>query len=188
MRIIAGKYKGKNLFSPKGYTARPTSDMVRESIFNIIQSDVYGARVLDLFAGSGAMGIEALSRDAKEVTFCDKEKSSLDTVRKNLDAVGEAAKHIIKGDFETTIKSLEGMKYDIIFLDPPYSLLEEKKRTEKLFNGVAKLLEWDGLCVFEYETGRELPEIPSKLEIVKYKKYGKTSLAVFGLKGARNEQ
>ncbi len=135
MRIITGKFRGKVLFSPpKNALLRPTSDKVRESIFNTIRDKVKNSIFLDLFAGSGAMGFEALSEGAKFVLFVDKESISIQTLKKNVSLL-DVKKNvsIMKKDVLSAIKNYKKIekrvqgKFDIVFLDPPYaSLLSEK--------------------------------------------------------------
>ena len=118
MRIIAGKYKGRKLESPKGDLIRPTSDKVKEAVFGSLQFDIPGAVVLDAFAGSGALGIEALSRGAAHVDFVEKNGSCIATLYNNLKLIETNNYNVIRGD---VIRSADRLsKYDIIFLDPPY--------------------------------------------------------------------
>lgn len=130
MRVIGGELKGRRLFSPKGgrgSTVRPTPDRVREAVFNILPRSLAGVRVLDLFAGTGAMGIEALSRGALEAVFVDADKSSADLVAKNLEACGLAARaRVIRKDVPGALKAVSG-PFGLVILDPPYGtgLLEE---------------------------------------------------------------
>lgn len=121
MRIIAGKYKGYHLVSFQAGHIRPTTDRVKESLFNILQSHVEGARVLDLFSGTGNLGLEALSRGAAEVTFVEKNKKSIEILRKNIEKlkISEPYK-IIQKDALSFLKSATET-YDIIFADPPFT-------------------------------------------------------------------
>jgi len=123
MRIIAGKYKGRNISMPKDI--RPTSNKARESIFNVFAGKVQDASVLDLFAGSGAIGIEAISRDASSVVFCDKYQSSIKVIEKNLKILTPQdikKTEVMTKDALGAIKSLHNRdeRFDIVFLDPPY--------------------------------------------------------------------
>ena len=121
MRVISGRAKGAGLFSPKGGSIRPTTDYVKESLFNLIGLDVRGANFLDLFCGSGAVGIEALSRGAADVTFIDISQKSMDLTRRNLEKTRLAdGATLVKGELPATLKKLAGQQFDIIFLDPPY--------------------------------------------------------------------
>ena len=118
MRIVAGKYRGRKLTPPSDDSVRPTTDRIKETVFNILQWDVEGARVLDLFAGSGALGIECLSRGAAEVVFADKSPASVALIRQNLKGI-EGSYRVFTADFTGVLRSGED-KFDLIFIDPPY--------------------------------------------------------------------
>ena len=118
MRIVAGKYRGRKLTPPSDDSVRPTTDRIKETVFNILQWDVEGARVLDLFAGSGALGIECLSRGAAEVVFADKSPASVALIRQNLKGI-EGSYRVLTADFTGVLRSGED-KFDLIFVDPPY--------------------------------------------------------------------
>lgn len=121
MRIIAGKFRGKRLFSPEGEGTRPTSDKVRESVFGILASrGEIGGRVLDLFAGTGALGLEALSRGADTAVFVDKSPAAAKIIRKNIALTGADAE-VYNTDWKVAVRKLTG-RFDLIFLDPPYAL------------------------------------------------------------------
>jgi 16S rRNA (guanine966-N2)-methyltransferase len=123
MRIVAGKWKGRRLKPPTDGRVRPTADRVREAWMSILQLDLPGARVLDLFAGSGALGIEALSRGARHVDFVELNPRSLSTLRQNLRSVdGEAEATIHRGDALKFAATLSAEDYDVAFADPPYRL------------------------------------------------------------------
>jgi 16S rRNA (guanine966-N2)-methyltransferase len=119
VRVIAGAYKGRTLRAPPGRATRPTSDRVREALFSIL-GDVADARVLDLFAGSGALGIEALSRGAGHATFVDSSRRAADAIRANLHAVGDPASDVRVEDALSYLARADGT-YDLVFADPPYS-------------------------------------------------------------------
>lgn len=118
MRIVAGRYRGRRLTPPSDDSVRPTTDRIKETVFNILQWDVEGARVLDLFAGSGALGIECLSRGAAEVVFADKSPASVALIRQNLKGI-EGSYRVLTADFTGVLRSGED-KFDLIFIDPPY--------------------------------------------------------------------
>lgn len=123
MRIIAGEYRGRTLTSPTGKNVRPSSGMLREALFNILQFQIEGARFLDLFAGSGAIGLEALSRGADHVTFVESDPQALQCIHKNIDLLGVRDRsRIIKGDVAKTLSKLSSgdALFDVIFADPPY--------------------------------------------------------------------
>ena len=117
MRVVAGGFKGRRLHAPRGARTRPTADRVREALFSML-GDVSGARVLDLYAGSGALGIEALSRGAESATFVERDRHALAALRRNLDAVGADAQ-VIPRDVERFLARPEGT-FDLVFCDPPY--------------------------------------------------------------------
>ncbi len=119
MRVISGKFRGKKLMSPK-HNIRPTLDMVKQAIFTKLQFFIPNKRVLDLFSGSGALGIEALSRNASEVVFCDKNSESIELIKNNLKSINAKNYKIIKGDFKEILNTLEG-PFDLILLDPPFA-------------------------------------------------------------------
>lgn len=124
MRIISGKYRSRLIRSPKDAKVRPTKDRIREALFNIIAGQVAGADVLDLFAGSGAFGIEAVSRGAKSVAFVDHEKACIKAIEENLEMLGldDGTASVLRMDAFKAIDTLcnDGKKFDIILLDPPY--------------------------------------------------------------------
>jgi 16S rRNA (guanine(966)-N(2))-methyltransferase RsmD len=123
VRIVAGRWGGRRLTTPRGAAVRPTADRVREALFSILGGKVDGARVLDLFAGSGALGLEALSRGAAEVTFVDSAAASVAAVRANLEAVGGEAE-VRRADALRFLRTAAGetRHYDLVLLDPPYRL------------------------------------------------------------------
>lgn len=151
MRIIAGKHRGRTLSSFRGDAIRPTPDRVKESLFQILSPKIRGARVLDLFAGSGALGLECLSRGAAEVIFNDASRDSLAVLEKNLRLMKESAK-VYNLDFRTLLSRVSG-RFDLIFCDPPYkeSYLKEILATVK----ERGLLSADGLVVYESEREEE---------------------------------
>lgn len=121
MRVVAGRFGGRRLVTPKGHDTRPTADRVREALFSILGDSVRDAAVLDLFAGSGALGIEALSRGAASATFVDDAPAAVAAVQANLDALGiEAA--VVRRDASAFLRAARdaGRQYDLVFLDPPY--------------------------------------------------------------------
>lgn len=171
MRIISGKYKGKKLqgFNLEG--TRPTMDRVKESLFGIIQNKIENSICLDLFAGSGALGIEALSEGAKECDFIDNNIKAIKTIENNLENIKEEY-NVINIDYKKYLKTAN-KKYDIIFLDPPYQ--------NKLLNKALKyieefdLLKEEGIVVCEYE--EELPI--TNLKLIKEKSYGPKNIKIF---------
>ncbi len=177
MRIIGGKFRSRVLAEFNGQEVRPTSDRAKESLFNILALKLREARVLDLFAGSGALGLECLSRGAKEVVFNDFSKDSVAILRKNLATlkigVGETAK-IYQYDYSVCLDSVHG-QFDLIFLDPPYRFDYGVKALEKIAQ--KSLLTENGIAVYERDRAFE-GEIAG-LEKYDERKYGKTYITFF---------
>ena len=178
MRIIGGKYRSRVLADFAGDAVRPTSDRAKEALFNILALKMYGARILDLFAGSGALGLESLSRGAKEVVFNDFAKDSLAILKKNLNTLkipvgGEEAK-LLNADYLVTLESVRG-QFDIIFLDPPYRFDYGEKALQKIAQ--KGLLSENGIAV--YERDRPFEGKIDGLEIYDERKYGKTYFTFF---------
>ena len=170
MRVIAGAHKGRRLTAPPGRTTRPTSDRVREALFSILGARVVGARVLDLFAGSGALGIEALSRGADAVTFVDDDPAAVRAIRANLAGIDGA--EVLRRDARNALQTARGdaRQYDLVFLDPPYRHAETLGRT--LGEAVAAVLAPDGLAVSESDRRSPLDLPP--LTIDDERRYGDT--------------
>jgi 16S rRNA (guanine966-N2)-methyltransferase len=118
VRVVAGEYRGRRLKAPAGSRTRPTADRVREALFSILGS-VEGRAVLDLYAGSGALGIEALSRGAASATFVDREPAAVTAIRHNLDAIGRRER-VVRSDALAFLRRVEAPAYDLVFIDPPY--------------------------------------------------------------------
>ncbi|MBE7078537.1 MAG: 16S rRNA (guanine(966)-N(2))-methyltransferase RsmD [Clostridiales bacterium] len=177
MRIIGGKYRSRVLAEFAGDDVRPTSDRAKESLFNILALKLHGARVLDLFAGSGALGLESLSRGAKEIVFNDCSKESLAIVKKNLASlkigVGEEAK-LSGSDYLVCLEGLRG-QFDIIFIDPPYRFDFGVKALEKIAQ--RGILSENGIAV--YERDRPFEGEVAGLEKYDERKYGKTYITFF---------
>ena len=134
LRIIAGKYRSLRIDSPDANITRPTQDRVREAIMSALYEQMENARVLDLFAGSGALGIEALSRGASFCFFCDHSKKAIQVIKKNLNKIKEDHAKLFFGDYEKALEQLykEKEKFDIVFLDPPYRLKDAYKKSREL--------------------------------------------------------
>lgn len=178
MRIIGGKYRSRVLAEFAGQDVRPTSDRAKESLFNILSLKLYGARVLDLFCGSGALGLESLSRGAKEVVFNDFAKDSLAILKKNLatlkiPANGDEAK-LSNADYLVCLESVRG-QFDMIFIDPPYRFDYGIKALEKISQ--KGLLTENGVAV--YERDRPFDGEIEGLEKYDERKYGKTYITFF---------
>ena len=180
MRVVAGKYRGKNLASPKDDRVRPTTTRIKETLFNVLQGYSQDAVVLDLFAGSGALGIECLSRGAKRAVFCDVDKGAVEIVKQNLKNIDGDYK-IFNCDFTRVLKA--GDKYDIIFIDAPYRSGLTYEALELIVS--EGVLEEDGIICCERLF--ELPvEIPSGLERRDSRKYGITALDFIGYENGSN--
>ena len=150
MRIIAGTARGRRIEAPKGLNTRPTLDRVRENLFNILQMNIRDSRVLDLFAGSGALSIEALSRGAESATLVDSDRNANRIQKKNLEALGFADQaEVLLRDWKQAAADLarEGRRYDLVFLDPPYRMTDLRE----VFTAVGQLLAEDGLVILEHE-------------------------------------
>ena len=177
MKIISGKYKGRVLEGFDIAGTRPTMDRVKESVFAMIQSYLEDATVLDLFAGSGNLGIEALSEGAQEIYLVDKNKKACQVIKRNINKIGIEASDIFCGDYKSALKKYQeqSIKFDIIFLDPPYQTDLVKKSMEVIEK--YELLSKNGIIVAESNT---LDKIicSDKLEIVKSKKYGDKVVAI----------
>ena len=174
MRVITGTARGRKLMEPKDMSVRPTTDMVKEAIFSIVQFDVPGRRVLDLFAGTGQLGIEALSRGAKECVFVDSSPASLALVRKNLEICKMQAP-VIRSD---ALAYLEGCgKFDLVLLDPPYHEGLYDKILQALFR--FDILNDGGIILVESMRGEAMPVATAPYEQGKTYNYGKISLTTY---------
>ncbi|HEY8409589.1 MAG TPA: 16S rRNA (guanine(966)-N(2))-methyltransferase RsmD [Gaiellaceae bacterium] len=175
MRIIAGEHKGARIFAPPGRETRPTSDRVRENVFNIIAPWVEDARVLDLYAGSGAMGLEALSRGATAAVFVESEPGAVRAIERNLDKLRVRGATVLRVGVTTALarEASSGRKYDLVLLDPPYSMTD----FASLGRFLPDVLADDGLLVVE-TAARVEPELPG-LSVRTTRKYGSTRVTVF---------
>lgn len=177
MRVIAGEFKGRKLEAPEDFNVRPTTDKVKEAVFDMLMNDIYGSRCCDLFAGSGALGIEALSRGAEFCYFCDSDRASIRLIHRNINIVGAKEKsRVIMADYKRALRKIDG-KIDVFFIDPPYesglyqSCLEEIE--------ILDLLSDDGIIITEHDIRVEMPEDTGYLERSKTKKYGKTAITIY---------
>ena len=155
MRIIAGSARGRRIEAPAGRETRPTLDRVRENLFNILQAEIPGARVLDLFAGSGALSLEALSRGAESAVLGDRDREALRIEKKNLEALGFRDRaRVMPGDWRRTVETLrkEGARFDLIFLDPPYAVRDLRDIMEALKDLMAE----HARIVLEHEAKAEI--------------------------------
>ena len=174
MRVITGTARGRRLKTPDNYDIRPTTDNVKESLFNILQFDIEGRRVLDLFAGTGQLGIECLSRGAANVTFVDKDRNAVKIVRENLKSCGLNATVLQ----EDALRILErGQKYDLIFVDPPYDSDLYEAVLDRI--NLVDILSEGGIIVCEARRERVLPDMTAPYRKCKEYCYGKVKLCLY---------
>ena len=175
MRVIAGKAKGIQLKTPDGMLTRPTTDRVKEALFSILQFDLPGTRVLDLFGGTGQLGIEALSRGAKEAVFVDAREEACRLIRENLKRAGFTGQ-VVRGDYLTYLDQCRE-KFDIIFLDPPYA----EVFLENALNRITEIdiLQSGGIIATERPLGKELPWDFLGYDRSRDYKYGKILLTFY---------
>lgn len=181
VRVISGSARGLKLNTPGDDRVRPTTDRVKESMFNIVQDWVYDSQVLDLFAGSGALGIEALSRGASQAVFCDNSLDSIKIIKSNIEKARVVDRsQIVSGDFKRCLRDMEAknQSFDMIFVDPPYykGLFEEVLGTIRS----CKILKKDGIVIVEHDAKRPIGRVEG-LEVYKEKKYGITMLTFYCL-------
>ena len=182
MRVISGTARGRRLKELPGMDTRPTTDKVKESLFNIIQFDIEGRRVLDLFGGTGQLGIEALSRGASRCTFVDMNRQAAAIIRENVTAVGFADQAMVQQGDAMAFLSGCREKYDLTFLDPPY-------QTQLLENCVQAVVKFDilsehGIMVCESAVEKQLPEPSAPYEKGREYRYGKIKLTVYRRQGS----
>lgn len=177
MRVISGRARGARLNTPTGMQTRPTADRVKEAMFSILQFDLPGAKVLDLFGGTGQLGIEAISRGAKEAVFVDQSPQACNLIRDNLRiAKMEREGRVVRSDYLTYLKNAKE-KYDIIILDPPYAEVFLENAL-KLITEI-DILQSNGIIVAEYPFGKTLPLDFSGIFRSKDYKYGNTVLSIY---------
>ncbi len=179
MRVITGSAKGIRLQTLEGLDVRPTTDRVKEGMFSAIQFEIPGARVLDLFAGSGQLGIEALSRGARQAVFVDQSKASLEVVKENLKKCRFTDNcELHQKTAEQYVKTARGT-FDLIFLDPPYRM----EILSEIIPMLLPILSPGGKIVAEHELNCKLPEKISNLQLQKDYFYGKIVVSVYELTG-----
>jgi 16S rRNA (guanine966-N2)-methyltransferase len=188
MRIIAGKYRGRNLKSPPSLEVRPTSDRLRETLFNVIAPRIEGARFLDLCAGSGAVGIEALSRGASHVTFVDKSRKMCSLIESNLDLcrVAQDQNEIVQSDGHDFLRRGPGKKsgsihaWDLVFFDPPYA--DDYRAILETFgtNGTS-LLAGNGLLIVEHFYKNQLIDLAGSIIRSRILRQGDSALSFYQL-------
>lgn len=177
MRVITGTARGRKLKDLPGFDTRPTTDKVKESIFNIVQFDIEGRKVLDLFAGTGQLGIEALSRGAEKCVFVDQSREAVKVIQENVGMTGfENRSRVVAGDAVSFLTSCRE-KFGLAFLDPPYA-------TDLLEKTLLKMSEIDiiaenGIIVCESALDKVLPALPAPYEKGRDYRYGKIKLTVY---------
>ena len=177
MRVISGSARGRRLKELPGMDTRPTTDQVKESIFNIIQFDIEGRKVLDLFAGTGQMGIEALSRGAAHATFVDVAPAAAKIVRENVELTRFTdVSRVMQTDWRAFLSSCRE-KFDVIFLDPPYhtDMLENAMQTIAAID----ILSEHGIMICESPLDKVLPELAAPYEKGKEYRYGKIKVTLY---------
>ena len=176
MRIIAGEARGRRLFAPEGEETRPTADRVREALFNIIHAEVEDAVVLDLFAGSGALALEALSRGAARAVLCDKSPRAVQAIRRNIGLMRvEDRTRVVAGDWQSAF-SAGGGPFTLVFLDPPYRMAEVyAQAANRLWD--EGLLAEDALIVMEHGADTAIGGLRPPLAVVDERKYRDTRLS-----------
>ena len=176
VRIAGGVARGTPLVEPRGVRLRPTSGLVREAVFNILGDQVDGARVLDLYAGTGALGIEALSRGATHATFVEGEAACVEAILQSLSRTGLSGRAtVLRGRLPAAAARLEPEAFDLVFLDPPYN----DEGAEETLMAVARLLAPGGTVVFEHGSRYNPPERPGGLRIAERRVYGDSAIALY---------
>lgn len=174
MRVITGTARGRKLKTPENYDIRPTTDNVKESVFNIIQFDIEGRRVLDLFAGTGQMGIECLSRGAAEAVFVDKSRDAEKIIRDNLKTCQLKAT-VVQDDALSFLRSCG--KFDIIFVDPPYDMPIYEPVLELI--NLVDILSEGGIIICEARREKQLPEMTAPYFKRKEYNYGRVKICIY---------
>ena len=183
MRVITGSARGRRLETPNGDDVRPTADAVKESVFSIIQFDIEGCVFLDAFAGSGQMGIEAVSRGAEKAYFIDNSKKSLNMIKRNIEICGFGDKTQVRASDTISFMAGTREKFDIVFLDPPYGtgLLQ---RALELAPGVTKS---SGYIICEHPREEKLPQSAGCFRLKKSYRYGKIMISIYAVPDEEQE-
>ena len=181
MRVIGGQFRSRLLTAPRGTDTRPTSDRLRETLFNVLAPRIAGTVFVDLYAGSGAVGIEAISRGAAQAFFAESDKAALTALRANLQALGIRAQ-VESGGVPTLLKRMLASRQqaDIVFLDPPYEEEEEYQRTLTWLGGEGSaLLTPGGIVIAEHSRKLSLPDRAGELESYRTLRQGDASLTFY---------
>jgi len=180
VRIIAGMWKGTRLISPKGMEVRPTSDKVKEAVFNIIRNRIIGSRALDLFAGTGNLGLELLSRGGENVVFVEKYSHILSVLKTNCNKIAHPGQYeVISMDFIDAISmlSLRGRSFDLVFIDPPYKLGLQSKALYAL--SACNLLIHGGIAVVEHYKKDLQVNVVDDLVKIDERTFGRTGVTLY---------
>lgn len=182
MRVVAGKAKGTQLKTIPSNDTRPTKDMVKEALFSILYGKVQDSYFLDLFAGSGAVGIEALSRGASKAYFSDSNIACVKVIDFNIQKTHfESSSIVLHGDYKKTIEKIKNTKFDIVFIDPPYNKGMGLEAIELLISN--DMISTDGIIVYETDEVENIPDSIKNYERYNYKKYGRNILNFYRRKG-----
>ena len=187
MRIISGTARGTKLYTLEGKTTRPTLDRVKESLFNIIQNQIANSNFLDVFSGSGAIGLEAASRGAKKVILCDKSKEAINIIKKNIEKTHLKDKvELYNLDYETLLKTKIKEKMDIIYIDPPYNSDFAIKSIEHIIK--EKITNENTTIIIETDNEENILEKLKKTstEIIDIRKYGRATLIFIKIRKEQN--
>lgn len=184
MRVITGKARGRKLKAPEGLDVRPTTDGVKEAIFSAIQFEIEGRIVLDLFAGSGQLGIEAISRGAEKAVFVDSSQTSIKVIRDNIAHVGFEAQSEVVNMPNTAFLRSTRETFDIALLDPPY----DRRLIQKSLPALTSVMSDSGVIVCEHEAGCHLPEEVNGFVISRSKKHGRTGITIYRKPAADTEE
>jgi len=180
MRVISGKARGTRLMTIEGKNTRPTTDRIKESLFNLIQFDIPGQRVLDLYAGSGALGIEAASRGAEEVVLVERHRPCHKVIEANLEKCHfEDVVKLVKSDVSTALISLSN--FDVILMDPPYERDMVERTLEQIVDH--EVINPEGLVVIEHERGLEMASEVKGLSLQSTRNYGITGISIYRYDG-----
>lgn len=175
MRIVAGAARGRRLLAPRGRDVRPTADRVKEALFASLAERLVDAHVLDLFAGSGALGLEALSRGARRVTFVERDRTVAEVLRRNVAAVGLPGAEVLVRDVARAVaEPLPGDPYDLVLLDPPYRL--ERGRLDRVLAALVPHLADGAVVVVERAARDAAPSWPPSLRRGPTRRYGDTAV------------
>jgi len=174
VRIISGRFGGRSIRAPKGHTTHPMSERVRNSLFNIVGDEIAGAVVLDAFAGSGAIGIEALSRGASQVTFVERDRLAATILDENIERLGISSETKVSRSPVSAWATACATRFDVIFADPPYDDMQ-LSTVSQLFG----LLKPNGLMVLSYPGRGEAPTGANGVVVVDNRSYGTAALAFY---------